>query len=597
MMEKKNTASAVKPRMFNCHAHIFTGDHVPPYLARTFLPWPLYYLTNVSALIYLFRKWFNGPDRWKYKAWYKNLNAFFYKIKMLNVRYAIVTVLGFLVGLYISLQVIFILIDWMELIQPLSEGNARMIKELNEFLQAYWLVYIPKATAWKIVLVVVLFAFFKNGRNLVLFILRKLWSFLDILPGSKTKALAGRYLNLGRFAFYKYQARIFGQLRDQYPNGTAFIILPMDMEFMGAGKVKAKKEWKGKDGKRPDAYGYQMNELERMKSYPRYKDILHPFVCVDPRRTRVDEKVFFAYRLQEGKVVLDDCFIKDYIEEKKFSGFKIYPPLGYYPFEEALLPLWKYAADNQIPIMTHACRGVIYYRGKKKKEWDSHPVFLESRRKGKFGPLRLMETRNSKFTDNFTHPLNYLCLLDEALLRKVVGKASEEIKEIFGYKDEQSKMASDLCHLKLCFGHFGGDDEWARYFDSDRDQYSKQLVKHPNEGVDFLTDIKGASKQGKIEQIWKHTDWFTIICSLMLQYDNVYADVSFILKSVEIQALLNLVLSNDKLSKRVLFGSDFYVVRHHNSDKHMLAMMKDELSVAQFDLIARSNPLDYLGIK
>jgi len=192
--------------------------------------------------------------------------------------------------------------------------------------------------------------------------------------------------------------------------------------------------------------------------------------------------------------------------------------------------------------------------------------------------------------------MNYLCLLDEALLRKVVGKASIELKELFGYVDEHTKMTSDLSHLKLCFGHFGGDDEWARYLDSDRDQYSRQLVKQPGEGVDFLTDIKGASKQGKIEQIWKHTDWFTIICSLMLQYDNVYADVSFILKSTEIQALLNQVLSNEKLSKRILFGSDFYVVRHHNSDKHMLAMMKDELSDDQFDMIARINPKSYLGL-
>ena len=82
----------------------------------------------------------------------------------------------------------------------------------------------------------------------------------------------------------------------------------------------------------------------------------------------------------------------------------------------------------------------------------------------------------------------------------------------------------------------------------------------------------------------------------MLQYDNIYADVSFILKSTEIQSLLNQLLHHEKLSKRVLFGSDFYVVRHHSSDKHMLAMMRDELSMAQFEQIARVNPREYLGI-
>jgi hypothetical protein len=259
--------------------------------------------------------------------------------------------------------------------------------------------------------------------------------------------------------------------------------------------------------------------------------------------------------------------------------------------------LWKYAAENEIPIMTHACRGPVYFRGKKKKEWDTHPVFVESRRKGSYGPLRLMQTKNSKFTENFTHPLNYLCLLEEELLRVLVGRGSDDLKALFGYRDEKTPMAHNLSKLKLCFGHFGGDDEWARYLESDRDQYSKQLVKQPDEGVLFLTDIMGANKQGKIEQIWKSTDWFTIICSLMLQYENVYADVSFILKTTEIQALLNQVLHHEKLSKRVLFGSDFYVVRHHNSDKHMLAMMRDEISERQFDLIARDNPVHYLRSK
>jgi len=585
-----------KERMFNCHAHIFTGDHVPPYLAKTFLPFPLYYIAHVPMLIALFRRYFNGPGTWKYKGWYKNMKAFFYWWKMLNVRYWVVSLLGILVGLYISLQVIFILVDWIQALDPLSKETYSRIMDAERYLQDYWFIYIPHATAWKIVLVVVLFTFFKNGRNFVLFILKKFWAFLDILPGQQTKALLGRYMNLGRFALYKYQARIFGQLRDQYPNGTTFVILPMDMAFMGAGKVKPRKEWNILNDEKPDAYGYQMKELANMKQHWRYKDILSPFVAVDPRRKKVGAIDFFKYRQENGKVVLEDCFIKDYIENKNFSGFKIYPPLGYYPFDEHLLPLWKYAAENEIPIMTHACRGPVYYRGKKKKEWDTHPVFVESRRKGSYGPLRLMQTKNSKFTDNFTHPLNYLCLLEEELLRIIVGKGSEELKALFGYTDEKTPMAHDLSKLKLCFGHFGGDDEWARYLESDRDQYSKQLVKQPDEGVLFLTDITGANKQGKIEQIWKSTDWFTIISSLMLQYENVYADVSFILKTTEIQALLNDVLHHEKLSKRVLFGSDFYVVRHHNSDKHMLAMLRDELSEEQFELIARDNPLNYLSI-
>ncbi|NQT78460.1 MAG: hypothetical protein HQ565_12150 [Bacteroidetes bacterium] len=389
---------------------------------------------------------------------------------------------------------------------------------------------------------------------------------------------------------------ICSQLSDQYPEGTGFVILPMDMQYMEAGKIRKLKNRKDPKGGRLDPYARQMEVLASMKKHPRYKDRFYPFVFVDPRREEVIEKIFFKYRIDNGKVILEDCFIKDYIEDHKFNGFKIYPALGYYPFDETLLPLWKYAADNRIPVMTHSCRGVIYYRGKKKHEWDTHPIFEGSRGNKKYGPLRLMETKNSEFTNNFTHPLNYLCLLEEKLLRKVVGKSSNDnVRNLFGYSNPETPLKHNLEQLKLCFGHFGGDDEWTKFLDSDRDQYSKQMVKRPNHGVTFLTNLQGVNKQGKIEQLWRFTDWYTIICSIMLQYPNVYADLSFILKTTEIQPLLNQTLINyPELSNKVLFGTDFYVVRHHKSDKQMLAEVRDELTINQFDQIARENPMKFL---
>ncbi|MBK9961224.1 MAG: hypothetical protein IPP06_07755 [Saprospiraceae bacterium] len=59
--------------------------------------------------------------------------------------------------------------------------------------------------------------------------------------------------------------------------------------------------------------------------------------------------------------------VKEYIEINKLNGFKIYPALGYYPFDEELLLLWKYAADHQIPIMTHVIKGTVFYRDRKNK--------------------------------------------------------------------------------------------------------------------------------------------------------------------------------------------------------------------------------------
>jgi hypothetical protein len=202
--------------------------------------------------------------------------------------------------------------------------------------------------------------------------------------------------------------------------------------------------------------------------------------------------------------------------------------------------------------------------------------------------------------------MNYLCLLEKQLLRKFIGgkalekSASKEdikrVRDLFGYRD--NRLASDLSELKICLGHFGGDDEWFRYFEKDRNNYSSQLIKHPKEGIHFFTRRDGEPSPGKPEQIWRYTDWYSIICSMMLKYNNVYADISYILHNdAAILPLLKETLQNKKLRERVLYGTDFFVVRNHKSDKNMVADMMGGLSVADFDQIARVNPRKYLNIQ
>jgi predicted TIM-barrel fold metal-dependent hydrolase len=400
-----------------------------------------------------------------------------------------------------------------------------------------------------------------------------------ILPGKQTTALLKRYINLGRFAFHKTQKSTFGQLSRQYPPGSGFIILPMDMEYMGAGKVA-------------EDYTAQMQQLADLRD--KNPDILYPFIFVDPRRLEKDAN-YFRYSVNgNGKVQLEECFIKNYIEQHKFRGFKIYPALGYYVFDEKLLPLWKYACENEIPILTHCIRGNIYYRGKKKKEWDTHPIFEQSKKEGEYEPLFLPEQKNIDFINNFTHPLNFLCLLDETLLRKVVLKAGAATKDLFGYTDEKTPLKYNLEKLKLCFGHYGGEDEWQRFFEKDRDNFSSQLVQNPARGIEFLLGVDGNLSPGKPEQVWKFADWYSITSSMMLQYDNVYSDISFILHTPQILPLLKQTMQNKKLKTRVLYGTDFYVVRNYKTDKNMLADMMLELSEPEFDLLARENPRDFL---
>jgi len=574
--------------IINCHAHIFTGDHVPPHLARTFVWWPFYYLLSLPLILWAVRLWNRGQEVVEFSGIFREGRKLWHKAIRRANRAWILKIIWWVVSTLAIIHVFYILYDWIcLLIQPEDSFANNWILAIRQEMEAWNILFPIGSLFLKMALVAAVLLFIKIGRNFILFILKRLWGFFQLLPGKMTTDLIERYLLLCRFSLYKHQRGIMARLKAQYPPGAGFVVLPMDMQYMGAGKLNARGN-----------FYQQMKELADLKNDKDYKDILYPFVFADPRRIQADAG-FFRYAFKDGMVSLGECFVKEYIEGHQFSGFKIYPSLGYYPFEEELLPLWKYAADRGLPITTHCLRGTIFYRGSKKPEWDEHPVFEEAAAEGKYEPLLLPELKNEDFCSNFTHPMNYLCLLEEQLLRKLVGKARDSrIRELFGYNGPDLPLAHNLSHLKICFGHFGGEDQWKRYLELDRYNYSLQLIRNPDKGIDFLYNRKGELSPAKLEQVWKYADWYSIICSLMLQYPNVYSDISYILYAPEIFPLLKQTLraENGKLRRRVLYGTDFYVVRNHKSDKQIIADILAGLDKEEFDLIARENPRVFLGL-
>lgn len=571
----------------NCHAHIFTVTDVPPKLAKSILPAPLPWVFQIHWLAGLVRYYTTRRTKIRRRGWYKKTGLFLYRLRMALKRFFVLRLLKAMVILLILGSAFHD--QYAGRISPFLQENglpAGWADKLNEWVQAFpWLIK-TTSTLIKIFFLLVLLALFPAGKNLLFAFLRQTNRFFKLLPGKQTREMLKRYLNIVRYANYKQQSRVLSRMRLQYPPGSRHVILPMDMAYMGAGKP-------------PRAYAEQMADLAKI--HAEYPEEIFPFVFVDPRRMEEEGDRFFNYTIKDGQVVLGDCFIRDYIETKRFSGFKIYPALGYYPFDERLLPLWKYAADNGIPIMTHCIRGVIYYRGRKKKEWDFHPVFEhflgedEEPKDSDYQPMLLPQMKAADVQEIFTHPMNYVCLYKKELLAKLVAKAADpRLKEVFGYDESTKTIQRGLGHLKLCFAHFGGEDEWKKFFESDRTSYGHQLIRYPGKGIDFLyTD--GTFKRGKPEQLWKTADWYSVICSLMLQHPHVYADISYILHGDrEILPLLRQTLDHPELRFRVLYGSDFFVVRNHKSDKNMLADIRGGLTEKDFYRVACENPVRYL---
>lgn len=578
--------------LINCHVHIFTGDHVPPYLGKSILPLRTWWLLNFQWVFAGFRWWYSGPGKKRYggKANQKKKKKFEREARI--VRNTFLNGIRFVSGLYFAISTVDIVTH--------NISHRAAPPAGVEFCSSHLLSPVPYVRdafvhphRWwaQIIVVLITLLCFKSGRNMVWFLLKQVYKPLQQLPGKQTKELFERYLLIGRYSFHQSQATTFNQLRNQYPTGTGFVVLPMDMAFMEAGQPA-------------EDYYTQMQKLARIKKSSNNQML--PFVFVDPRRIRSD-KNFFRYRVENGDVILEDCFLKQYLEEYKFSGIKIYPALGYYPFDADLLPLWVYAQKNKIPIMTHCVRGPMFFRGKKEKEWDQHPVFKQSTGTGVMDKLLLPELKNDKFSTNFTHPLNYLCLLKKEWLRKVVNQAytkskDERLIQLFGLtpheNDDNATITTGLENLKICLAHFGGNDEWEKYLERDRYTYSNELATNPVTGIDFLHK-KGTTNPspGKMELLWKYGDWYSIICSILLQHPSMYTDVSYILHNDDgTLPLLQQTLRNPKLRRQILFGTDFYVVRNHKSDKHMLAEIQGGLHEDEFNQIALDNPKKYLNI-
>lgn len=596
-MEETNTTTKKKLPIINAHSHVFTSKHIPPYLARTFLPFPLFYLIHLGKIV-SFYKGYESLQNIKFKPWYQAISRFVTKVSLAIWRNPILNIIRTVLSYWLILLAFYFLFDWVKEVSnthfPEDATSIIYIEKLRELLRRYYLFPETLGLFWKVSVITFILLFVKTGRNLIFFVFKKLFSFFKVLPGKQTQELLKRYILIAKYSKYQTQINVFKKMKDQYPPGSGFVLLAMDMAYMGAGRVE-------------EAYATQLEGLLQIKDSPTFKkqkNKIYPFVAIDPRRiredvseNRTDASALFRYKVVAGTVVLEDCLVKTYIETHQFSGFKIYPALGYYPFEKELLPLWKYAQQHNIPITTHCIKGTIFFRGKKEKAWDEHPVFKDENGTNQ---LFLPQLKNGAFQLNFTHPLNYLCLLEEVLLRQVVAKSNDtELQTLFGFTDSETPLLHPLTDLKINLAHYGGEEHWERFLESDRYNYSNQVVKKPGFGITLFDDEKDGTRHInhlRIAKIWKYVDWYSIISTMMMQYPNVYADISYILHNASIFPLLKETLNarNKQLPKRVLYGTDFYVVRNHNSEKSLFSTSTAGLLEAEFDLISRTNTHQFL---
>lgn len=576
-----------KTPFINAHTHTFTKDHTPKHMAKQILPWPFYKWLATGFMVNRIKKYLNrNQGSFHYSGRNKIWNA--YKRKKFWTTTPVVT---FFYRAFLTLVWIIFAYYLLGLIKPLVSDTwvgtlAEWSKGLTNYIPSWFEDFIKRNYWNQIGLLLLIILAFKNVRN-------SLKSYLGLkiqkAMGKERLEFLLRYINIVRFTSKQGQAYIFNDLEQQYPKGTKFVVLPMDMEYMDAGPVEK-------------SFPEQMEEVLKLKD--NNKETCYPFVMVDPRRIdqQSDANEFLNLNTKDpNAIVLEDCLMKDYMDGG-CTGIKLYPALGYYVFDKALLPLWLYCAQNNIPITTHCSIGPVYYRGKLKdlgENYDLHPIFEEVYHKDEnedevLGKFRYLEHKNKDFQKNFTHPLNYLCLIHKPLLIKVIEEFDEDddLKTLFGY--ENGDIARDLSQLKINLAHYGSAEMWEKFLSQDRYRAANAIIKNPTKGLDLVKNIQS---KAKLYQYWHYVDWFSIISTMMMQFDNLYTDVSYTAHDLKYLSLLSEILDHPKISKRVLFGTDFYVVSNHKTEKQYWIDMQNSLGEEKWNKIARENPTRFLTSK
>ncbi len=232
----------------------------------------------------------------------------------------------------------------------------------------------------------------------------------------------------------------------------------------------------------------RMDELKRLS---KTRPIL-PFFFCDPRRA--DDKEDNLYEL----------FHEAFCEGQSFFGVKIYPSLGYDPYDVRLWPIYQLCEEYNIPVLTH-CGGVTITA-----ELD--------RMSGYHGET----AQKMVIKDAESDP-------DDKTTKKIDVKDRKDGGNKLNDPKRWQPVMKKFPGLRLNIAHFGGYETW----DSDH---------RPDTDEDLL------KRKG-------------VIIDLMEKYEHVYADFSYnIVEDGFTRNLKATLLQNKRVRERTMFGSDYWMV-------------------------------------
>ncbi len=333
-----------------------------------------------------------------------------------------------------------------------------------------------------------------------------------------------RYASFLRIGKSKNQLEVFEYLIKQYDDSSIKLIaLTINMEECGAGNSETGFE------------GQLEGVLEIKRRYP---DRVLIFMGIDPRwisnGTDIKNTVvkYFEKKLQ----------INETTSIYPFTGLKLYPSTGFYVFDQRLKETFEWAAENEVPILSH-CNylGGIY---------NNNKSYIE-------GNLNSYDPYVNKYYNDYNTSNPAVYQYEKRFWKRLLGtnestnnlNSCSYFLEPASYRTILQYFKNKNKNLKICLAHYGGDDQIL----------NENVGKNPQ-------DIFGVQKQ----------NWCGQIKALLNDFPNVYTDISYAVHNIKTHDILINDLSNPVFGDQIMFGTDFFLTEREQPEKNTYGIFKQK---------------------
>jgi uncharacterized protein len=358
---------------------------------------------------------------------------------------------------------------------------------------------------------------------------RTVTGWLSKLSGKKSSQLNNwsRYASFASIGTMSTQEMVFDNILQFYPSDTRFVVLSLNMDYMGAGESDLN-------------FQGQIDQIIDLRK--RNPDRILPFLSVDPRMGSAQHIAVFV-RKYIGTIQLPG----DRTAFRPFIGIKLYPALGFFPFDDRLKDVFKYCEDHGLPIMTHCTPSGAFYVGKLSAAMGA-PGTIGAPTNLRL-PIRFTDKGNNTETDVFLYPKNWECILQT------------------------------YPNLKVCFAHMGGSTEIF-------------LNKSKTRRSSWYEDVK--------ELMAFHPNVYTDISYTLANKDTWPEILALCQNRVTItrNGLIEDAPYKNTMGDRVLFGTDYFMTEQEDSEKNLAQKFPNWLLNQNqkhiLDKISELNPVAYL---